>query len=81
MSLKPNFTQGSVIQALERENRNLKAALDQQSALTRLLEQCASGFCAQLTDPHEIARLTLETAGAIASRLTVQIEQVDKSTQ
>ena len=66
MIQKPNFNQTALVQAQEREIRHLQGALKQQQQLTGLIEACASGFCSQLKDPGEIARLVLETSGAIA---------------
>lgn len=67
--MKPNFTQGSVIQSLERENQYLRAQSQAMAQTTRLIEAAVTGLSARLTSPQEIANQAIQIAGAVITEL------------
>ena len=67
--MKPNFTQGSVIQSLERENQYLRAQAHSMAQTTRLIEAAVTGLSAKLNSPKEIAEQAIQIAGAVITEL------------
>jgi hypothetical protein len=67
--MKPNFTQGSVINSLERENQYLRAQAQAMSQTTKLIEAAVTGLSARLTSPKEIAEQAIQIAGAVITEL------------
>jgi hypothetical protein len=67
--MKPNFTQGSVIQSLERENQYLRAQSQAMAQTSRLIEAAVTGLAARLTSPKEIAEQAVQIAGAVITEL------------
>lgn len=54
-----------IIHQLEKENKELKAALEEKGLLDRLLIGALTGASARLTDPSAVAKFGIDTAQAV----------------
>lgn len=78
--MKPNFTQGAVINALQKENDYLRAQAQAMAQTTKLIEAAVTGLCVNNNDPKTIADKAIQIAGAVIMHLE-QLGQPDKETQ
>lgn len=72
---KTNFTQGALVQALQNEVAQLRAALQSRTRLETLIETVAGGVATNpMLTPEEQAERTMAIVGA----LTNKIESLEK---
>lgn len=76
--MKPNFTQGAVINSLEKENQYLRAQAQAMAQTTRLIESAVTGLShrSDLT-PQQIATTAVQVAGAVI----MELEKLSSSTE